>query len=76
MRVQIIDERLDGIPPHEKATPTNATGVPVMLKAMSSDGTVLDITTVTSDLKVHFEDTWTPTNADTYEVMASFNRDD
>ncbi len=60
----------------QKPVPTNATGVPVMLKAMGSDGTVLDIITVTSDLKGHFEYTWTPTNADTYKVMASFSGDD
>ena len=47
-----------------------------MSKAMDSDGTVIDIATVTSDLKGHFEYTWTPTNANTYKVMASFNGDD
>lgn len=60
----------------QKPMPTNATGVPLMLKAMNSDGSIIDIATVTSDLKGHFEYVWTPTNAGTYKVVASFNGDD
>jgi hypothetical protein len=52
--------------------PTNATGVPVSLRAMRSDGTVIDITHVTSDIMGHYEYTWTPPAQDTYKILATF----
>lgn len=60
----------------QKPLPTNATGVPVTLRAMGSDGSIIEIGTVTSDLKGHFEYKWTPPTEDTYKIMASFNGDD
>ena len=52
--------------------PTNATGVPVFLQAMRSDGTVIDIAHVTTDIMGHYEYTWTPPDQDTYKVLATF----
>jgi outer membrane protein assembly factor BamB len=60
----------------QKPMPTNTTGVPVQLRAMSSDGSITELGTVTSDLKGHFEYLWTPPTQDTYKIMASFNGDD
>ncbi len=60
----------------QKPIPTNATGVPVALRVMGSDGSITELGTVTSDLKGHFAYLWTPTNADTYKVIASFVGDD
>ena len=55
-----------------KPMPTNATGVTVHLQAMGSDGTVIDITHVTSDVMGHYEFTWAPPAEDTYKVLATF----
>jgi hypothetical protein len=52
--------------------PTNATGVPVTLLAMRSDGTPIDIAHVTSDSMGHYEYTWTPPDQDTYKILAVF----
>jgi hypothetical protein len=52
--------------------PTNATGVTVHLQAMRSDGTVIDIGHVTSDIMGHYEYLWTPPAEDTYKVLATF----
>jgi len=52
--------------------PTNATGVPVFLQAMKSDGTVIDIWHATTDIMGHYEYTWTPPTADTYKILATF----
>jgi hypothetical protein len=52
--------------------PTNRTGVPVLLKAMRSDGSMIDIATVTSDVMGHFEYMWTPPTTDTYKILAIF----
>jgi hypothetical protein len=52
--------------------PTNATGVTVHLQAMLSDGTVIDITHVTTDIMGHYEYTWTPPAQDTYKILATF----
>ena len=56
----------------QKPQPTNAKGVPVMLQAMRSDGTVVDIATVTSDVMGHYEIKWTPPAEGTYKVLATF----
>jgi hypothetical protein len=42
------------------------------LQAMKSDGTVFDIGRTTSDIMGHYEYAWTPTTADTYKVLATF----
>jgi outer membrane protein assembly factor BamB len=56
----------------QKQMPTNATGVTVHLQAMLSDGTVIDITHVTTDIMGHYEYTWTPPAQDTYKILATF----
>ena len=53
------------------------TGVPVILTAIGSDGSVTDIgTTTTNGYGGTFGMAWTPTKQDTYTVMASFAGDD
>src|SRR3989337_2706888 len=52
--------------------PTNATGVPVLLQAMRSDGTIIDIGHVTSDIMGHYEFLWNPPDTDTYKILATF----
>jgi len=53
------------------------TGVPVTLTAISSDGNVIDIGTVTSNgYYGTFSQAWTPPNEGNYEIMASFAGDD
>jgi len=56
----------------QKPKPTDATGVTVFLQAMKSDGTVIDITHVQSDIMGHYEYTWNPPTADTYKILATF----
>ncbi|MDH5595198.1 MAG: hypothetical protein OEY40_00580 [Candidatus Bathyarchaeota archaeon] len=51
------------------------TGVPVMLLAIGSDGNVIDIGTVKSDLG-GFRCEWTPPDEDLYTITASFMGDD
>jgi outer membrane protein assembly factor BamB len=55
-----------------KPMPLNATGVVVHLQAVGSDGTLMDITHVTSDVMGHYEYTWTPPGEDTYKIIATF----
>jgi hypothetical protein len=53
------------------------TGVPVVLTAIGSDGSVIDIgTTTTNGYYGTFGIPWTPTKEDTYTIMASFAGDD
>ena len=52
--------------------PLDATGVDVLLQAMSSDGTITDIATVTSDAYGCFSYKWTPPDEDVYTIMAIF----
>lgn len=56
----------------QKPMPTNAIGVPVQLRAMRSDGSIINIGTVTSDVMGHFERLWTPPAQDTYKILATF----
>ena len=56
----------------QHAMPTNATGVPVLLQTMRSDGTIIDIATVISDIMGHYEYTWTPPTQETYKILATF----
>ena len=55
-----------------KPMPTDATGVPVLLQAMSSDYNVIDIAHVTTDIMGHYEYLWTPPDEDTYKILATF----
>jgi hypothetical protein len=53
------------------------TGVPVALTAIGSDGTVIDIGTVTTNgYYGTFSHAWTPPDEGTYEIIASFAADD
>ena len=56
----------------QKPIPTEATGVPVLLQAICSNGTLIDIGWVTSDMMGHFETIWTPPAEDTYKILAMF----
>jgi outer membrane protein assembly factor BamB len=59
-----------------KPMPTNVTGVTVHLMAALSNGTVIDITHVTTDIMGHYEYTWTPPAQDTYKILANFEGSD
>jgi hypothetical protein len=56
----------------QKPQPTNATGVPVQLLAMRSDGSMIDIATVTTDVTGHYSHVWTPPTTDKYTIVANF----
>jgi hypothetical protein len=55
-----------------KPMPTDVTGVSVLLQAMRSDGTVFEIGWATSDMMGHYEYLWTPSDQDTYKILATF----
>lgn len=59
---------------HDNApAPLNATVVPVFLQAMGSNGTIIDIGTVTSDMSGSFSTLWTPpAESCTYQIIATF----
>jgi len=64
---------------HEQAPhPTTVTGVPIVIQAISPDGTLQNIATVTSDGTTGtFAYTWTtPTTPGQYEIYATFVGDD
>jgi hypothetical protein len=53
------------------------TGVPVLLTAIGSDGTVIDLGKVTTNgYSGAFNFPWTPPKEGTYEIIASFSGDD
>jgi len=56
----------------QQPKPTNASGVTVFLQAIQSDGTVMDIWHAKSDTMGHYEYTWTPPDAGTYKIVATF----
>jgi outer membrane protein assembly factor BamB len=56
----------------QKPMPTDAKGVPVLVQACLSNGTLIDIGWTTSDIMGHFEITWTPPAPDTYKIIATF----
>jgi outer membrane protein assembly factor BamB len=56
--------------------PLNATGVPVFLQATLTDGTVIDITHVTSDRRGSFSHLWTPPTKGKYTITATFEGTD
>jgi hypothetical protein len=51
-------------------------GVPETLRAMRSDGTIIEIGTVTTDLKGHLSYMWTPPTNNLYTITATFNGDE
>jgi hypothetical protein len=56
----------------QQPMPQNATGVPVQLQAIGSDGTMIDIGTVTSDAFGNFQYAFCPTKVDVYKILATF----
>jgi len=56
----------------QQPKPEEATGVPVLLFAMASDGSTIDLGSVTSDIMGHFKYLWTPPDEDTYSIFAVF----
>jgi hypothetical protein len=56
----------------QQPMPQNATGVPVQLQAIGSDGTMIDIATVTSNAFGNFAYKWAPPTTGTYSILASF----
>lgn len=55
---------------------SNVTGVPVLLQAVGSDGSVIDIDTTTTDCQGHFSYMWTPPGEGLYTITATFLGDD
>jgi len=53
-------------------SPPVPTGVSVQLTAVGSDGTVVDLGTVTTDSAGHFSKAWSPTAQGLYAVYAAF----
>jgi len=56
----------------QKAIPTNAAGVTVKLTAISPNGNVEQIGTVTSDTSGMFKKLWTPPTEGEYTIVAAF----
>ena len=56
----------------QKPCPLDITGVPVTLRAMRSDGSLIELGTATSDQAGHFAKAWTPPDEDVYTITASF----
>jgi hypothetical protein len=72
MEYLYMQHPIDGLYHNETVT-----GVPVILTAIGSDGTVIDIGTVTTNgYYGTFSYAWTPPKEDTYTIMASFAGDD
>jgi len=59
----------------QQLLPMDATGVPVKLEAFGSDGSYIDIGTVTSEL-TGFMYEWTPPDEGLYTILATFYGDD
>lgn len=55
---------------------SDVTGVPVVLQAIGSDGSVIDIGTTTTDCQGHFSYMWTPPGEGLYTITAFFAGDD
>ncbi len=55
----------------QQPAPYDAKGVPVMLMAVNTDGTITDLGTVTSDMNGHFGRLWTPTEEGAYSIIAT-----
>ena len=56
----------------QQAIPAEAKGVPVKLQAIGSDGSVVDIGTVTSDMGGLFKKLWAPPAEGEYTIIATF----
>jgi hypothetical protein len=60
----------------QKPIPSNATGVPVTLTAIGSDGKYIDIGEVTSDMSGMFKKMWIPPTQGEYTIIATFSGSD
>jgi len=60
----------------QKPCPLDITGVPVTLRAMRSDGSLIELGTATSDQAGYFAKAWTPPDEDLYTITASFEGSD
>jgi hypothetical protein len=60
----------------QQSCPADVTGVPVKLEAFGSDGSYIEIGTVTSDPYGNFKYMWTPPTTGLYTIMATFAGDD
>lgn len=70
---------MDGILAYAEAVTrrfSDVTGVPVVLQAIGSDGSVIDIGTTTTDCQGHFSYMWTPPGEGLYTITAFFAGDD
>jgi outer membrane protein assembly factor BamB len=56
----------------QQPKPTDATGVPVTITAVSPDGSTTSIATVTSDDKGNYATMWTPPTTGVYTIKATF----
>jgi hypothetical protein len=56
----------------QRPCPADLTGVPVKLEAFGSDGSYIEIGTVTSDPYGNFKSAWTPPKQILYTIMATF----
>ncbi len=56
----------------QKPCPADVTGVPVKIFATSSDGSTVELATVTSDANGVFYYKWAPTQVGTYQITAVF----
>lgn len=56
----------------QKECPASVTGVPVKLTAVGSDGSTIEIGTITSDGSGLFKKTWTPSAEGEYTITATF----
>jgi hypothetical protein len=56
----------------QKAKPTNATGIPVSIDVVDSNGNYRNIGTATSDSSGMFSFNWTPDITGSYTVIATF----
>ena len=60
----------------QEQCPMNVNGVPVKLEAFASDGSYIEIGSVTSDAYGDFKAEWTPPNEGIYTIMATFDGSD
>jgi hypothetical protein len=56
----------------QKTKPTDATGVPIKLAAIDSNGNTVDLGTVYSDMSGLYSQVWTPTQQGKYIIVATF----
>ena len=60
----------------QQSCPADLKGVPVKLEAFGSDGSYIEIGTVTSDAYGNFKKEWSPQDEELYTIMATFGGSD